>query len=141
MDDPRARRCVVALVAAGSSHRIAGLPSAPSLISRPSHVAAFGAWLGCVLVALAESRGEALARPAVLAALALALTGSGLAFAHLEGPADLFETAYGATLGVKIALVAGTFALGAAARRRFELAGALAVLAAASLLVSLVPPV
>jgi copper transport protein len=133
--------CVVALVAAASSHRITGLPSAPSLVITASHIASFAAWLGCVIVALHASRGRLLARPAVLAALALALSGSGLAFAHLAGPSDLFETAYGATLGAKIALVAGTFALGATARRRFELAGALAVLAAASLLVSLVPPV
>ena len=131
----------VALVHAGSAHRIAGLASALSLLLAAAHVAAFGAWLGCVVVALGESRGRQLARPAVLAALGLVLTGSALALAHLQGPYDLLETAYGATLGVKVALVAATLALGAAARRRAELAAALAVLAAASLLVSLVPPV
>ena len=129
-----------ALVHAESAHRLAGLPSAVPLLLAATHVAAFGAWLGCVVVALGESRGRQLARTAVLAALALLMTGSALAFAHLGGPSDLLETAYGTTLGVKVALVAATLAIGAAARRRAELAGALAVLAAASLLVSLVPP-
>jgi len=41
---------------------------------------------------------------------------------------------------VKLALVAGALALGAAAKRRVEFATALAVLAAAGLLVSLTPP-
>jgi copper transport protein len=144
---PRAQRAipaagvVVALITAASSHRISGLPAALSLLLAALHIGAFGAWLGCVVVALRESRGGVLSRPAVLAALALVVSGSGLALAHLNGPSDLLETAYGATLGVKIALVAVTLALGAAARRRTELAGALVVLAAASLLVSLVPPV
>ena len=93
------------------------------------------------MVAAAESRGAQLARTAVRAALALVVSGSALALAHLEGPADLLETAYGTTLGIKLAFVALAFALGAAARRRAELAAALAVLAAASLLVSLAPPV
>ena len=105
------------------------------------HIAAFAAWIGCIVVALAEPRAQAVAYPASLAAFALVVTGAGLALGHLESLSDLVETAYGATLGVKIALVAVAFALGAAARRRAELAAALAVLAAASLLVSLVPPV
>ena len=106
-----------------------------------AHLAAFAAWLGCVVVALRESRGRELARRAVLSALVLVLSGLGLALAHLDGPSDLLDSAYGVTLGVKIALAAAALAFGAAARRRAELAGGLAVLAAASLLVSLVPPV
>jgi methionine-rich copper-binding protein CopC/putative copper export protein len=143
---PRAQRAIpaagvaVALVYAQSAHRIAGLPPLAPLLLVATHVAAFGAWLGCIIVALGEARGRQLARPAVLAALALVMTGSALALAHLTGPSDLLETAYGATLGVKVALVAVTLALGAAARRRAELAVALAVLATASLLVSIVPP-
>jgi copper transport protein len=130
----------VAFVHAGSAHRIPALPSpAPQLLAA-THVAAFGAWLGCIVVAVAEARGKQLARVAVLGALTLIVTGSALALAHLSGVSDLLETAYGATLGVKLALVAMALALGAAARRRAELAAALVVLAAASLLVSLVPP-
>ena len=78
--------------------------------SPPRHVAAFGAWLGCIVVALREQRGRQLARPAVLAAVVLVLSGSGLALAHIPGASALIETAYGATLGVKLALVALAFA-------------------------------
>jgi putative copper export protein len=69
------------------------------------------------------------------------LTGSGLAFGHLDTVANLVDTAYGVTLAVKLAVVAVTFALGAAAWRRTELAAGLGALAAAALLVSLLPPV
>ena len=131
----------VAFVYADSAHRIATLPAPFTLLLAGLHVAAAGAWLGCIVVAVAESRGRQLGRPAVIAALVLVLTGSALALSHLESVSGLLEPAYGATLSVKLALVALAFALGAAARRRLELAAALAVLAAASVLVSLVPPV
>ena len=111
-----------------------------SMLLVATHVVAFGAWLGCIVVALRESRGRQLERPAVLAAVVLVLSGSGLALAHIPAPSDLIETAYGATLGIKIALVALAFAAGAAAWRRAELVAALLVLAAASVLVSLLPP-
>lgn len=131
----------VAVVYAASTHRISGLPVQVSIVLAAVHIAAFGVWLGSVVVALSLSRGRRLGRVAVLAALVLVTTGSGLALTHLQGPADLIDTAYGAALGIKIALVALAFALGAAARRRAELAAVLLVLAAASVLVSLVPPV
>ena len=132
---------VVAIIEAGSAHRFDGLPSAIAVLLVAVHIAAFAAWVGCIAVALAESRGRAVAHPAALAAFVLVVTGAGLALEHLESPSDLVETGYGTTLAVKIALVALAFALGAAAWRRAELAAALAVLAAASLLVSLAPPV
>ena len=110
----------VALVHATAAHRIGGIPWAFSFLLAAGHVAAFGAWLGCVLVALAEERWKALARTAVLAAVFLSLGGAALAFGHLNGPADLVETAYGSTLLVKISLVAIAFSLGAAARRQGE---------------------
>ena len=130
----------VAVVYAASAHRIDGLPSSIAMLLVATHVAAFGAWLGCIVVALRESRGRQLERPAVLTAVVLVLSGSGLALAHIPAPSDLIETAYGATLGIKIALVAAAFAAGAAAWRRTELVAALLVLAAASVLVSLLPP-
>ena len=130
----------VAFVYAGSAHRIASLPSPFTVQLAALHVAGFGAWLGCVIVALREGRSRQLGKPATLAALTLVLTGSALALAHIPSPSALVETAYGATLGIKLALVALAFALGAAARRRAELAVALAVLAAASVLVSFLPP-
>jgi len=130
----------LAFVYAASAHRIDGLPSSLSMLLVATHVAAFGAWLGCIVVALRESRAKRLERPAVLAAVVLVLSGSGLALAHIPAPSDLIETAYGVTLGIKIALVAAAFAAGAAAWRRTELVAALLVLAAASVLVSLLPP-
>ena len=132
---------VVAIIEAGNAHRFDGLPATIAVLLVAVHVAAFAAWIGCIVVALAESRARAVAHTASLAAFALVVTGAGLALGHLESVSDLVETGYGLTLGVKIALVAVAFALGAAAWRRAELAAALAVLAAASLLVSLAPPV
>lgn len=129
-----------AVVAALPAHRIDGLPAAISTALAAGHVAAMSAWLGCVVVALAESRGRELGRAAVPAALTLVLTGAALALGNLGSAADLVQTGYGAALTVKIALVAATFALGAAAFRRAELAAGLAVLAAAAVVVSLLPP-
>jgi copper transport protein len=129
-----------AIVQADAGHRIAGVPTALAISLGAAHIASFGAWLGCIAVALAEHRGRALARPAVLSALVLVSTGAALALGQLGSLSDLVHTPYGRTLGVKLALVAGALALGAAAKRRVELAAALAVLAAAGLLVSLTPP-
>ncbi len=130
----------LSVVYAASAHRIDGIPVELSLVLVSAHVAAFAAWLGCIVVALAESRAARLERPAVLAAVVLVLSGSALALGHVPGPTDLVDTAYGLTLAVKLALVAAAFAAGAAARRRAELAAALLVLAAASVLVSIIPP-
>ena len=131
---------VTALAYADAAHRIAGLPRALSLLVEALHVAAFGAWLGCVVVAVVASRSRELARHAVPAAILLVATGVGLALAHLGRPGDVPDTAYGRALAIKVALVAIALALGAAARRRAELAAALAALAAAGVLVSLAPP-
>jgi copper transport protein len=130
----------LSVVYAASAHRIEGIPVSFSLLLEAAHLGAFAAWLGCIVVALRESRAARLERPAVLGAVVLVLSGSGLALGHIPGPADLVETAYGLTLGFKLALVAAAFAVGAAAMRRVELVLAFLVLAAASLLVSLVPP-
>lgn len=130
----------VALVHADAAHRVAELPSTLSLLLAATHTAAFAAWLGCVVVVLSERRAALLARPAVVAALVLVLSGSGLALGHLETPGDLAATGYGRTLAVKAAFVGAALALGAAARRRAELAAGLLVVAAAALLVSLLPP-
>ena len=130
----------VAVVQADGGHRIGGVPTAISIVLGAAHIASFGAWLGCVAVAVTEHRGRELGRTAVLSALLLVSTGAALAFGELGSPGDLAGTAYGRALGVKLALVAGALALGAVARRRAELAVAFAVVAAAGLLVSLTPP-
>ena len=129
-----------AIVQADAGHRIACVPTAVAILLGAAHIASLGAWLGCIAVAVAEHRGRELARPAVLAALLLVSTGAALALGQLGSLSDLVDTAYGRTLGVKVALAAGALALGAAARRRAELAAAFAVLATASLLVCLTPP-
>jgi copper transport protein len=131
---------VTALAYADAAHRIDGLPEPLSLVVEALHLAAFGAWLGCVVVAVTASRSRELTRHAVPAAILLVVTGAGLALAHLGAPGDVIDTAYGRILGVKVALVAIALALGAAARRHAELAAALAALAAASVLISLAPP-
>jgi putative copper export protein len=132
---------VVAIIEAGNAHRFDGLSAAVAVLLVAVHVVAFAAWIGCIVVALAESRARGVAHTASLSAFGLVVTGAGLALGHLQSVSDLVETGYGLTLGVKIALVAVAFALGAAAWRRAELVAALLVLAAASLLVSLAPPV
>ena len=124
----------VAFVYADSRTASSGLPAGPfTSSSRRATSPAFAAWLGCIAVALAESRGSRLARPAVLAALALVLNGQR---ARSRPPRARRPTCSrrptARRSAVKLALVAVAFALGAAARRRAELAAALAVLAAAS---------
>jgi copper transport protein len=131
---------VVALVQADGAHRIGGVPTGLSIVLEGAHAAAFAAWAGCIVVAVAEGRGRRLAQTAVLSALVLVATGAGLALGQIGSLADLVETGYGATLAVKLGLVAVVLALGAIAWRRAELAVAFTVLAAASLLVSLAPP-
>jgi copper transport protein len=130
----------VALVQADGGHRIAGVPTVLSVVLEGAHAAAFAAWIGCIVVAVVEARGRRLAQPAVLSALVLVATGAGLALGQIGSLSDLVETGYGATLAVKLGLVAVVLAIGACAWRRAELAVAFAVLAAASLLVSLAPP-
>jgi len=132
----------LALVHADAAHRVAGLPSAVSLSLAAVHIAAAAAWLGLVVVALAGPWGlpARLVRGAVASAGVLGASGVGLAVGHLTAFADLARTAYGAALLVKLAVVALAFVLGAAGRRRAELVAAAAVLAAATVLVSLLPP-
>ena len=87
---------VVAIIEAGNAHRFDGLPAAVAVLLVAVHVAAFGAWIGCIVVALAESRARAVAHTASLAAFGLVVTGAGLALGHLESVSDLVETGYGA---------------------------------------------
>jgi putative copper export protein len=63
-----------------------------------------------------------------------------LALLHFATPLELITTAYGASLLVKLPLVAIAFYLAWRARRRWELAALACVVAAASVLISLPPP-
>ena len=62
-------------------------------------------------------------------------------FRRLRSVHGLFEAAYGLAVSTKLAVVARAMVLAAAAKHRVELAAGLAVLAAAAVLVSLLPPV
>ena len=133
---------LLAFVHADAAHRIAGAPTGVSFAVVAAHVAAAGAWLGCVVVAVAGPAGSTrrLAPYAGGAALLAIGTGAGLAIGHVRSIHGLFETAYGLAVSTKLAIVALAMALGLAARHRGELAAGLAVIAAAAVLVSLPPP-
>jgi len=133
---------VLALVEADSGHRISGVPAVVSLLVEAAHGAAAAAWVGLVVLAVA-TRGAVSARHvrlAVGAAALLVVTGTGLAIGQLSALQDLVETAYGTALFVKLGIVALAFLLGGLGRRRAELVAAAGVLAAAAVLVSLLPP-
>jgi putative copper export protein len=99
-----------------------------TVIADGLHVVGGGAWLGAMAVlaaalVLARDRGQQPIAAAMVAAYSpLALAGAGLVAAsglvstlvHLSGPlSDLWRTAWGRTLLVKLALVALMLALGA----------------------------
>ena len=91
------------------------------------HVWGAGAWIGGLVAVLylewrlAGGDGSSLlptlvpafSRVAVAAVAAVVLTGSLAGWAHLSGFSALVDTAYGRTLGLKVALVAIVLALGA----------------------------
>ena len=127
---------------ADAAHRIAGVAAPVSFVLAALHVAAAGAWLGCIAVALAGPPGSArrVARHGVGAAVLLVLSGVVLAVGHFGAFADLVESAYGEAFLVKLVVVAIALALGALRRHRAELVAAVGALAAATVLVSLLPP-
>ena len=133
---------LLAFVHADAAHRIAGVPAVVSFVVVAAHVAAAGAWLGCVVVAVAGPAGSTrrLAPYAAGAALLAIATGVALAIGHVRSIHGLFETAYGLAVSTKLAVVALAMALAMAAKHRAELAAGLAALAAAAVLVSLLPP-
>ena len=132
----------LAVVRADAGHRISGLPGPVSLLLEAVHIAAAVAWLGLVVVVLADRReaGRRDVRLAVGATVVLGLSGIGLAIGHLTALRDLVETAYGSALFVKLGIVSAALLLGGLGRRKAEVATAAAVLAAAAVLVSLLPP-
>ena len=133
---------LLAFVHADAAHRIAGVPAVVSFVVVAAHVAAAGAWLGCVVVAVAGPAGSTrrLAPYAAGAALLAVATGVALAIGHVRSIHGLFETAYGLAVSTKLAVVPLSMALAMAAKHRAELAAGLAALAAAAVLVSLLPP-
>jgi copper transport protein len=105
-----------------------------AILADALHVLGAGVWLGTLLAILAVGIPAALSSPAAGSAVTsmvgafspLALAGAGLvgvtgvasALFQLGAPADLWATAYGRTLLLKLLLVAGVAALGAYNWRR-----------------------
>ena len=125
------------------AERLAAQADAPAVVSFAvvaTHVAAAGAWLGCVVAAVVVGERHRLAPYAAGAALLAIGTGVALAVGHVRSIHGLFETAYGLAVSTKLAVVALAMALAMAAKHRAELAAGLGVLAVAAVLVSLLPP-
>ncbi len=122
-----------------SMHAIPALPQPLGLALNAVHVAAMGLWVGGV-AAFATTPAGGFRRVAVWSAGLLIASGAALALLHFASPLQTMTTAYGATLMVKLPLVAAALWLAWRARRRGELVALMAVLAAAAALVSLPPP-
>jgi len=129
---------VLALVDGAGGHAIPGLPGlGPALDA--THVGAMGVWAGG-LVAYLVAPDRRFGRVALLSFGTAATTGILLALFH-GLPAQLFGSDFGRALLLKIGLLAAAVGLGAAGRRRAEAIAVATVLLAASLLVSLPPPI
>jgi copper transport protein len=129
---------LVALVDATASHPTPWLPPAGGALTAV-HVAAMGLWLGGLAAYVAAPAGG-FQRIAAWSVGLLTASGAALALLHIANPVQLVTTAYGVSLLVKVALVAVGLLLAWRARRRWELAAVVGVIAAASVLVSLPPP-
>jgi copper transport protein len=130
---------VLALVDATAAHALPALPLPLGLALNAVHVATMGLWLGG-LAAFAIAPSGSFRRVAVWSAGLLLASGAALALLHFADPLQTMTTAYGFALMIKVPLVAVALWLAWRARRRWELAALMAVLAAAAALVSLPPP-
>jgi len=130
---------VLAVVDATAAHATPALPQPLGLALNAAHIAAMGLWVGGV-AAFAITPVGGFRRVALWSAGLLIASGAALALLHFASPLQTMTTAYGATLMVKLPLVAAALWLAWRARRRGELAALMAVLAAAAALVSLPPP-
>ena len=129
----------LAIVDATAAHAIPTLPQPLGLALNAVHVAAMGLWLGG-LAAFAITPAGGFRRVALWSAGLLIASGAALALLHFANPLQTMTTAYGAALMVKLPLAAIALWLAWRARRRWEVAVLMAVLAAAAALVSLPPP-
>lgn len=151
----------VAFVDGEAAHAAGGRPAWLGLGVNTLHITAMGAWVGGIvallsvwrLPALAHRHPEIAARTGRVSATALAVlaaTGTVMAIQHLAGPGDMFASAYGRTLGVKVGLLCIALGFAAAAARALpaqrarwwgrETTALAGVLALAGFLVSLPPP-
>jgi copper transport protein len=103
------------------------------------HVFAMGTWVGG-LAAFAIAPASSFRRVAALSVLLLLISGAALALLHFGQWQELMTTSYGASLMIKVPLVAAALYMAHLGRRRWELGALAAVLAVAAILVSLPPP-
>jgi copper transport protein len=129
----------LSLVDATAAHAIPVLPSPLGLALNALHVSAMGIWVGG-LAAFLVAPTDRFGRFAAWSAGILVMSGAALALLHFSNPLETVTTAYGGALATKLPLVAAALYLAWRARRRWELAALMAVLAAAAVLVSLPPP-
>lgn len=129
----------LALVDATAAHATPALPQPVGLLLNALHVAAMGVWLGGVAAFVMAPSGG-FGRLAGWSLGLLVVSGAALALLHFSSPLELLTTPYGAALAVKLPLVAIGLFFAWRARRRWELATLLVVIAAASVVVSLPPP-
>ncbi|HVS49320.1 MAG TPA: copper resistance protein CopC [Candidatus Dormibacteraeota bacterium] len=129
----------LALVDATAAHGTPALPQPMGLLLNALHVSAMGVWVGG-LAAFAIAPSGGFGRVAAWSAGLLIVSGAALALLHFANPLQVMTTAYGEILLVKLPLVGAALYLAWRARRRWELAALVAVLAVAAVLVSLPPP-
>lgn len=127
----------VALLDGLGAHAIAGLPVAGQLLVSV-HVAAMALWAGG-LAAYISRPDPRFVRYAAATFGTAAASGALLAFAHTAYFSALLDTDYGRALVVKVALVAAVVVTVLVRRRRVELYGAFAVIAAAAVVAALPP--
>jgi copper transport protein len=134
---------LVAIVHADAAHRIEGLPGAVALGLVAVHVGAAAAWVGCVVVAAFGQAGTArrIAPHAARVAAVAVASGVGLAIGHVRSFHELIDSSYGLAVLVKVAVVGTALSLAIARRHRAEAVAGFAALAAAAVLVALLPPV
>jgi len=151
----------LAVIDGQAVHAVSVRPLAAGLVTNAVHVAAMGTWMGAVIALLAVWRAMDVAtaraaiaaqtgRIATVALLVAIASGALLSFQHLTGTGDLARTFYGRVIVAKVATLVVVVALALAARRKRvaaperwwqgELAGLVAVLLLAAVLVSLAPP-
>jgi copper transport protein len=129
----------LALVDATAAHATPLLPQPLGLLLNALHVAAMGLWLGGVAAFVIAPSGG-FGRVADWSLGLLIVSGAALALLHFNSPLELMTTAYGASLAIKLPLVAIALFFAWRGRHRWELSALLAVIAAASVVVSLPPP-
>jgi putative copper export protein len=130
---------VVAVLDGASGHAIPGLPAAGQVLVA-IHVAGMGLWAGG-LVAFLVAPDRRFGRYAAWTLGVAVLSGAVLAYAHTGSGAALIATDYGRVLLVKVLFVAVALSAVALRRHRLELGFVVAIVATATVVAALPPPV